>query len=217
MYRLDFKAEGDIGTLILPSNAASAVIEAGTVGTLDASRCHHTRPMELRCHVEEADMNESLESLVVSDDSLFRFRGLTGLNHITFLHPIDLAPLSRMTEVRPLTDVYVMRDLSDEPWDLGPLAEADFTILRLGNTLTGDDLAALTGGSFTAVEMSDEAIGDIGFLDNLPNVTSLLLTVSANQSEEVLPYMNTMTACPAEALAALSTPLPADRLVSFSY
>ena len=58
LYQLDIAADGDIGELILPSNAAYTVIEAGTVGYLDASRCRHTRPMELRCRVEDADMNE---------------------------------------------------------------------------------------------------------------------------------------------------------------
>ena len=216
MYRLDLTAEGDIGTLILPSNAASVVIEAGSVGYLDASRCHHTRPMELRCHVEEADMNESLESVVVSDDSLFRFGGLTGLGHIAFLHPVDLSPLMDMSLSGQQKSVLVMRAPEDEPWDLSPLADADITSLRLGDTVTEDELNTLSGGSFTAIEMFDERIGNLSFLDNMPQVSSLLLTVSANQPEEVLPYMNTMTACPSDVLAALSSPLPTDQLLSFS-
>ena len=217
LYQLNIAADGDIGRLILPSNAAYTLIEADTVGYLDASRCRHTRPMELRCRVEDADMNESVESLVVSDDSVFRFRGLTGLGAIAFLHPVDLSPLADTALSGQEKSVLVTRAPDDEPWDLSPLADADITILRLGNTVTEDELNTLAGGRFTTIELSDEGIGDLSFLNNTPQVTSLLLTVSGIQPEEILPFLGPPAkAVPSGLLGALSTSLPAEQLLAFA-
>jgi len=217
LYQLDIAADGDIGELILPSNAAYTLIEAGTVGYLDASRCRHTRPMELRCRVEDADMNESVESLVVSDDSVFRLRGLTGLRNIAFLHPVDLSPLADTALSGQEKSVLVTRAPDDEPWDLSPLADADITILRLGNTVTEDELNTLAGGRFTTIELSDEGIGDLSFLNNTPQVTSLLLTVSGVQPEEILPFLGPPAKpVPSDLLGALSTSLPAEQLLAFA-
>ena len=173
--------------------------------------------MELRCRVEDADMNESVESLVVSDDSVFRFRGLTGLRNIAFLHPVDLSPLADTALSGQEKSVLITRAPDDEPWDLSPLADADITILRLGNTVTEDELNTLAGGRFTTIELSDEGIGDLSFLNNTPQVTSLLLTVSGVQPEEILPFLGPPAkAVPSDLLGALSTSLPAEQLLAFA-
>ena len=56
---------------------------------------------------------------------------------------------------------------------------------------------------------------DIGFLDRLPQVTSLLMTVSGSQTGDVLPYFSG-TACPPEALRLLNTSVPAEQLLAFA-
>ena len=70
--------------------------------------------------------------------------------------------------------------------------------------------------SFTGLEMSDEVIRSLAFLDRLPAVSSLLLTVKGEQPEEVLPYLSTMTATPADVLEALDTEIPRDELAAFA-
>ena len=64
--------------------------------------------------------------------------------------------------------------------------------------------------------MSDEVIRSLAFLDRLPAVSSLLLTVKGEQPEEVLPYLSTMTATPADVLRALDTEIPRDELAAFA-
>lgn len=215
-FRLTLTAEGNMDALILPPNIAGTVIEAGTIRALDASRCRLARPLELRCHVEIADMPPTLEALVVSDDSLFRFPEMPRLNHVAFLHPADLSPLAGLFSTEEQRVVYVTRSPEDGPWDLSPLADADITLLQLGNTLTQEEADTLNGGTFTGLEMSDERIHNLAFLDRLPAVASLLLTVKGEQPEEILPYLSTMTATPADVLAALDTEIPRDQLAAFA-
>ena len=84
------------------------------------------------------------------------------------------------------------------------------------NTITQKEAETLNGGSFTGLEMSDEVIRSLAFLDRLPAVSSLLLTVKGEQPEEVLPYLSTMTATPADVLEALATEIPREQLAAFS-
>ena len=215
-FRLTLTAEGNMDALTLPPNIAGTVIEAGTIRRLDASRCRLARPLELRCHVEEADMPPTLEAITVSDDSLFRFPAMPRLYHVGFLHPVDLSPLTGLFLSKEQRVVYVTRAPEDGPWDLSPLADTEFTLLQLGNTITQKEAETLNGGSFTGLEMSDEVIRSLAFLDRLPAVSSLLLTVKGEQPEEVLPYLSTMTATPADVLEALDTEIPRDELAAFA-
>ncbi len=215
-FRLTLTAEGNMDALILPPNIAGTVIEAGTIRALDASRCRLARPLELRCHVEEADMPPTLEALTVSDDSLFRFPEMPRLYHVGFLHPVDLSPLAGLFLTEEQRVVYVTRSPEDGPWDLSPLADADITLLNLGDTITQEEADTLNGGTFTGLEMSDEVIRSLAFLERLPAVSSLLLTVKGEQPEEVLPYLSTMTACTADVLDALDTEISRDELAAFA-
>lgn len=126
-FRLTLTAEGNMDALLLPPNIAGTVIEAGTIRALDASRCRLTRPLELRCRVEKADMPRTLEAVTVSDDSLFRFPKMPRLYHAGFLHPVDLFPLAGLFSTEEQRVVYVTRAPEDEPWNLSPLGTRNST------------------------------------------------------------------------------------------
>ena len=58
-------------------------------------------------------------------------------------------------------------------------------------------------------------LGDTDVTLTVPASTEVS-TVSGEQPEEVLPYVNTMTACPADVLRALATEIPREQLAAFS-
>ena len=201
-------------SLILPAPIERVSLSLGEIGRLDASKAIKMKTLELYCPVKEAAFADALENVNINADlQLSVFKGCSALNHIAIFKLIDLAPLA---DFPALADLTLCKAPDDGTWDLAPVANLKkLTTLRLfnGGEFTSEELKALEGASFAALQVSDNNVRDLSVLKQLPSCKTLMLEVACDQSEDI--DINPMEPLSADALKALKTHIPAEQLQSF--
>lgn len=211
--RLTVTAGVPLGTLRLPSQPLDVTLELDTLDRLDASQTVHMKRLSVYGAVEEAELPDTLENLVCGGTSLSLFADCPALKRAAVFQTADLAHLA---DFPTLESLHLNRAEGDPLWDLSPLADVDFTTLRLGENVTPGELEGLAGASFPTLQISDEGIHDLSILKELPDTTCLLLSVSGDQPTEVQAIANSNDPCDAGTLAMLNTPIPLEQLTEFA-
>ena len=216
-----FASDVRIETLILPTETKSAEIQTyqEPIELLDASGCASLTRLSLVGPSEKVRLPESLGTLALSGPDtavhdLASFEGCKHLGTVVFNDPIDLTRLGSLAS--SLDTVCISRSRTDTKWDLSPLVSISFETLRIGNTITDEELNQLRDASFTALQLSDEEIAGIAFTDHLPKLKNLLLEVKSVQTPDILAFCSGPDPCPPELLEELDTSIPAYELKAFA-
>ncbi len=216
-----FASDVRIETLILPTETKSAEIQTyhEPIELLDASGCASLTRLSLMGPSEKVRLPESLGTLALSGPDtavhdLASFEGCKHLGTVVFNDPIDLTRLGSLAS--SLDTVCIGRSRTDTKWDLSPLVSISFETLRIGNTITDEELNQLRSASFMALQLSDEGIASIAFTDHLPKLKNLLLEVKSVQTPDILAFCSGPDPCPPELLEELDTSIPAYELKAFA-